>query len=77
MAGDGANRHRAWRAHLRLRDAHVARPGAPYGNDAPNPAERLATLLASMKDGEGRVTVEEKPGRIIRANQTLSDRFCL
>ncbi len=29
-----------------------------YGNYAPNPAERLAALLASMKDGEGRVTVK-------------------
>ncbi|MDX1624836.1 MAG: M20/M25/M40 family metallo-hydrolase, partial [Gemmatimonadota bacterium] len=29
-----------------------------YGNWAPNPAERLAALLASMQDDEGRVTVE-------------------
>jgi acetylornithine deacetylase/succinyl-diaminopimelate desuccinylase-like protein len=29
-----------------------------YGNWAPNPAEKLAGLLASMKDGEGRVLVE-------------------
>jgi acetylornithine deacetylase/succinyl-diaminopimelate desuccinylase-like protein len=28
-----------------------------YGNYAPNPAQRLATLLASMKDEEGRVIV--------------------
>jgi acetylornithine deacetylase/succinyl-diaminopimelate desuccinylase-like protein len=28
-----------------------------YGNWIPNPAERLASLLASMKDGEGRVLV--------------------
>ncbi len=28
-----------------------------YGNYAPNPAQRLATLLASMKDDEGRVTI--------------------
>jgi acetylornithine deacetylase/succinyl-diaminopimelate desuccinylase-like protein len=29
-----------------------------YGNYAPNPAQRLASLLASMKDENGRVTVE-------------------
>jgi len=28
-----------------------------YGNYAPNPAQRLATLLSSMKDEDGRVTV--------------------
>ncbi|PWK37311.1 acetylornithine deacetylase/succinyl-diaminopimelate desuccinylase-like protein [Cupriavidus plantarum] len=28
-----------------------------YGNYAPNPAQRLATLLASMKDDTGRVTI--------------------
>jgi len=29
-----------------------------YGNWAPNPAEKLASLLASMKDADGRVVVE-------------------
>ena len=29
-----------------------------YGNWAPNPAQRLAELLASMKDGDGRVTID-------------------
>jgi acetylornithine deacetylase/succinyl-diaminopimelate desuccinylase-like protein len=29
-----------------------------YGNYAPNPAQRLATLLGSMKDDDGRVTVK-------------------
>jgi acetylornithine deacetylase/succinyl-diaminopimelate desuccinylase-like protein len=29
-----------------------------YGNYAPNPAQRLATLLASMKDDDGRVIVK-------------------
>ena len=29
-----------------------------YGNWAPNPALELARLLASMKDGQGRVTIE-------------------
>ena len=28
-----------------------------YGNYAPNPAQRLATLLATMKDEDGRVTI--------------------
>ena len=28
-----------------------------YGNYAPNPAQRLAALLASMKDDDGRVTI--------------------
>ncbi|NKF33368.1 acetylornithine deacetylase, partial [Pseudomonas sp. BGM005] len=28
-----------------------------YGNYAPNPAQRLASLLASMKNDQGRVTV--------------------
>ncbi|HUO85471.1 MAG TPA: M20/M25/M40 family metallo-hydrolase, partial [Thermoanaerobaculia bacterium] len=28
-----------------------------YGNWAPNPAARLAELLASMRDGEGRITI--------------------
>ena len=30
-----------------------------YGNYAPNPAQRLATLLASMKDDDGRVLVPQ------------------
>ncbi|HVR42995.1 MAG TPA: M20/M25/M40 family metallo-hydrolase [Thermoanaerobaculia bacterium] len=29
-----------------------------YGNWAPNPAAQLAELLASMRDGEGRITIE-------------------
>ena len=38
----------------------AARPlhSGHYGNFAPNAAERMATLLASMKDPEGRVLVE-------------------
>jgi acetylornithine deacetylase/succinyl-diaminopimelate desuccinylase-like protein len=28
-----------------------------FGNYAPNPAKRLAALLASMKDDDGRVTI--------------------
>jgi acetylornithine deacetylase/succinyl-diaminopimelate desuccinylase-like protein len=35
-----------------------------YGNYVPNPAQRLATLLASMKDDDGRVTVKGYYDRI-------------
>jgi len=42
-----------------------------YGNYAPNPAQRLARLLAGMKDDEGRVTV---PGYYDHTNLTDSDR---
>jgi acetylornithine deacetylase/succinyl-diaminopimelate desuccinylase-like protein len=36
----------------------VALHSGHYGNWAPNPAMRLAQLLATMKDAEGRVTIE-------------------
>jgi acetylornithine deacetylase/succinyl-diaminopimelate desuccinylase-like protein len=42
-----------------------------YGNYAPNPAQRLATLLASMKDEDGRVTI---PGYYDRVKITDDDR---
>jgi acetylornithine deacetylase/succinyl-diaminopimelate desuccinylase-like protein len=42
-----------------------------YGNYAPNPAQRLATLLASMKDEDGRVTI---PGYYERVKLTDDDR---
>ncbi len=42
-----------------------------YGNYAPNPALRLAQLLASMKDGQGRVTVA---GFYDGINLTAADR---
>ena len=42
-----------------------------YGNYAPNPAQRLATLLASMKDDQGRVTV---PGYYDHVKISEADR---
>ena len=43
-----------------------------YGNYAPNPALRLAALLASMKDDDGRVTIE---GFYSGVNITAADRL--
>lgn len=45
-----------------------------YGNYAPNPAQRLAALLASMKDDNGRVTI---PGYYDRVKLTDSERRIL
>jgi acetylornithine deacetylase/succinyl-diaminopimelate desuccinylase-like protein len=45
-----------------------------YGNWVPNPAQRLATLLASMKDEDGRVTI---PGYYARSVLTEADRRVL
>jgi acetylornithine deacetylase/succinyl-diaminopimelate desuccinylase-like protein len=45
-----------------------------YGNYAPNPALRLATLLASMKDDDGRVLI---PGYYDGVRLTDSDRAVL
>jgi acetylornithine deacetylase/succinyl-diaminopimelate desuccinylase-like protein len=45
-----------------------------YGNYAPNPALRLATLLASMKDEEGRVLI---PGFYDGVRLTEADRITL
>jgi len=42
-----------------------------YGNYAPNPAQRLARLLAGMKDDEGRVTI---PGYYDRTRLSDADR---
>ena len=42
-----------------------------YGNYAPNPAQRLATLLASMKDDEGRVLI---PGYYDSVKLTEAER---
>ncbi|MBL8263185.1 MAG: M20/M25/M40 family metallo-hydrolase [Xanthomonadaceae bacterium] len=36
-----------------------------YGNYAPNPAQRLAALLASMKDDDGRVTIDGYYDRVV------------
>jgi len=45
-----------------------------FGNWVPNPAMRLARLLASMKDDDGRVTI---PGYYGRTNLTDADRKVL
>jgi acetylornithine deacetylase/succinyl-diaminopimelate desuccinylase-like protein len=42
-----------------------------YGNYVPNPAQRLAALLASMKDDDGRVTI---PGYYDRVKLTDAER---
>ncbi len=47
----------AARARLTIYGAKVALHSGYYGNYSPNPAQRLARLLATMKDDEGRVTV--------------------
>ena len=44
-------------AKLTVYGAKVSLHSGHYGNYSPNPAQRLATLLASMKDDTGRVTV--------------------
>jgi hypothetical protein len=44
-------------ARLTVYGAKVPLHSGHYGNYAPNPAQRLANLLASMKNDEGRVTV--------------------
>lgn len=45
-----------------------------YGNYIPNPAQRLAALLASMKDDDGRVTI---PGYYDRVRLSDADRRIL
>ena len=42
-------------ARLTVYGAKVSLHSGHYGNYSPNPAQRLATLLASMKDDSGRV----------------------
>src|SRR5690606_15995228 len=54
-------------------------PAAPlhsghFGNYAPNPAQRLAALLASMKDDDGRVLI---PGYYDGVRLTEADRAAL
>ncbi|MFS4416233.1 M20/M25/M40 family metallo-hydrolase [Maribacter sp. 2307ULW6-5] len=43
-----------------------------YGNYAPNPGFQLAQLLAGMKDGEGRVTIEGYYDGIVLDDATLA-----
>lgn len=45
-----------------------------YGNFIPNPAQRLAALLASMKDDDGRVTI---PGYYESVHITASERAAM
>jgi acetylornithine deacetylase/succinyl-diaminopimelate desuccinylase-like protein len=45
-----------------------------YGNYVPNPAQRLASLLATMKDDDGRVTI---PGYYDRVKLTEAERKIL
>lgn len=47
----------AAKAMLTVYGAKVSLHSGHYGNYSPNPAQRLASLLASMKDDQGRVTV--------------------
>lgn len=47
----------AAKAQLTVFGAKISLHSGYYGNYAPNPAQRLASLLASMKDEQGRVTV--------------------
>ena len=47
----------AAKASIKVYGAKVSLHSGHYGNYSPNPAQRLATLLASMKDDQGRVTV--------------------
>jgi acetylornithine deacetylase/succinyl-diaminopimelate desuccinylase-like protein len=58
-------------AKLTVFGAKVPLHSGHYGNYAPNPAQRLASLLASMKDDQGRVTVH---GYYDRVRITEADR---
>ncbi|WP_050044846.1 M20/M25/M40 family metallo-hydrolase [Bradyrhizobium sp. LTSP849] len=58
-------------ARLTVYGAKVPLHSGHYGNYAPNPAQRLASLLASMKDDQGRVTV---PGYYDRVRIGEADR---
>ncbi|MDH6166919.1 acetylornithine deacetylase/succinyl-diaminopimelate desuccinylase-like protein [Variovorax boronicumulans] len=58
-------------ARLTVYGAKVPLHSGHYGNYAPNPAQRLASLLASMKDDTGRVTV---PGYYDRVKIGEADR---
>jgi acetylornithine deacetylase/succinyl-diaminopimelate desuccinylase-like protein len=61
----------AARAKLTVYGAKVALHSGYYGNYSPNPAQRLARLLATMKDDQGRVTV---PGYYDHVKITEADR---
>lgn len=61
----------AAQARITVYGAKVPLHSGHYGNYSPNPAQRLATLLASMKDEDGRVTV---PGYYDRVKLNAADR---
>ncbi len=58
-------------ARLTVYGAKVPLHSGHYGNYAPNPAQRLASLLASMKDTQGRVTI---PGYYEQVKLSPADR---
>lgn len=58
-------------ARLTVYGAKVPLHSGHYGNYSPNPAQRLATLLASMKGDDGRVTI---PGYYDHVNLNAADR---
>ncbi|GHC23477.1 hypothetical protein GCM10010082_14690 [Kushneria pakistanensis] len=61
----------AAQARITVYGAREALHSGHYGNYSPNPAQRLATLLASMKGDDGRVTV---PGYYDRVQLDADDR---
>jgi acetylornithine deacetylase/succinyl-diaminopimelate desuccinylase-like protein len=61
----------AAQARLTVYGAKIALHSGYYGNYSPNPAQRLARLLAGMKDDEGRVTV---PGYYDHVHISASDK---
>ncbi|CAG2130808.1 M20/M25/M40 family metallo-hydrolase [Ralstonia mannitolilytica] len=58
-------------ARLTVYGGKVPLHSGHYGNYAPNPAQRLATLLASMKSDDGRVTI---PGYYDHVKISEADR---
>jgi acetylornithine deacetylase/succinyl-diaminopimelate desuccinylase-like protein len=61
----------AAQARLIVYGAKIALHSGYYGNYSPNPAQRLARLLAGMKGDDGRVTV---PGYYDHVNITTADK---
>ena len=61
-------------ASLTVFAAKMALHSGHFGNYSPNPAQKLARLLASMKDEEGRVTI---PGYYSRTTISEADRKIL
>lgn len=59
---------------LTVYGAKVSLHSGHYGNFSPNPAQRLARLLAGMKDDDGRVTI---PGYYDTTHLTDADRKIL